>query len=81
MCDAAVLSNYRSQYIAAAALARTASGEAAILLLLLLRSRASRSQPRIDMIESNAMLYCSTAIAAEAATTATTTTAAAAAVA
>ena len=67
MCDAAVLSNYRSQYIAAAALARTASGEAAILLLLL-RSRASRSQPRIDMIESNAMLYCSTAIAAEAAT-------------
>ena len=59
MCDAAVLSNYRSQYIAAAALARTASGEAAILLLLLLRSRASRSQPRIDMIESNAMLYYS----------------------
>ena len=76
MCDAAVLSNYRSQYIAAAALARTASGEAAILLLLL-RSRASRSQPRIDMIESNAMLYCSTAIAAEAATKATTTAAAA----
>ena len=76
MCDAAVLSNYRSQYIAAAALARTASGEAAILLLLL-RSRASRSQPRIDMIESNAMLYCSTAIAAEAATTASTAAAAA----